>query len=436
MAFTYPLNFTDTRWRVIDGDIYVSHLGSDLSGNGSPKRPFRKIQQAVNAASNGARIVVGTGNYAEAINGLAKSCRLIADGTVILKGASTDSAFTNMGISATVTGFAINGYAASVTGALNEMISCFVESPLVSFRGTIKNSILHAISIGGVAPVRLISCTLVNVNSSSPTAFTRLESCHFGSTTTIQVSTPALTYFDYCNQEPGSVIQVDGNPFSSPAQVNGTYPSFQVHGLGVAPQFNRPDVGNFTLAGTSPLKLSGRSGKPIGALGEAIAVGTQQILLGGSLSGVTLNGNSFFELPPGFTEGTIQTPVIDLGSVRPVRTIRLYAEQVFYEAIYKIVSFENDGRLPGAITVEMRHSEDQVMIASASFRSMIWDKVPSQDAAQRGNGSVNFNVKDAGFITTRYVQFRITLRNSGELILLAQEDNSLLLQEDERQIQV
>lgn len=436
MAFAYPTNFRDTRWRVIDGDIYVSHMGSDLSGNGSPTRPFRRVQKALEVATNGARIVVGTGHYAEMLDGLAKSCRLIADGTVIMKGLSGGSALSNMGIGATVTGFTINGYAASVNGVLGELISCFVESPLTAFRGTVRDSVLHMTSITGVAPVRLINCTLVGVSSASPAAITRLENCHLASTTTLQLSTPALTYFDYCNQEPGSTVQIDGNPYASPAQVNGAYPSFQAHGAGVAPQFNRPEIGNFTLAGTSPLRFAGRTGKPIGALGEAIAVGTQQILLGGSLSGVTLNANSFFELPAGFTEGTIQTPVIDLGAVRPVRTIRLYAEQVFYEAIYKIVSSENDGRLPGAITVEMRHAEDQARIATTSFRPMVWDKIPSQDAALRGNGNLTFNVRGASFITTRYVQFRITLRNAPDLVLLAQEDSSLLLQEDERQIRV
>jgi hypothetical protein len=436
MAFAYPLNFKDTRWRVIDGDYYVSHMGSDLSGNGSPTRPFRRIQQALEVATNGARIVVGTGHYTEALNGLAKSCRLIADGTVVMKGTSGENAFSNMGISATITGFGVRGYAASVNGVVGELISCFIESPLTAFRGTVRDCVLHMISIAGVAPVRLINCTLIGASSASTTAFTRLENCHIGSATTLQLSTPALTYFDYCNQEPGSTVQINGNPFSTPAQVTGTYPSFQVHGTGVAPQFNRPDIGNFTLAGTSPLKFAGRAGKPIGALGEAVAVGMQQILLGGSLSGVTLNANSFFELPPGFTEGTILTPVIDLGAVRPVRTIRLYAEQVFYEAIDKIVSVENDGRLPGAITVEMRYADDQARIATSAFRSMIWDKIPSLDAAMRGNGSLGFNVRGAGFITTQYVQFRIVLRNVADLVLLAQEDNSLLLQEDERQIQV
>src|SRR5688572_13491852 len=135
MAFAYPSNFLRTFWRVIDGDIYVSHLGSDLSGNGSPRRPYKTIQHAVNVASAANKIVIGTGQYGEAVNGLAKNCRLVADVTVLLKGASSDTAFTNMGSNSTIEGFNISNYAAAVNGGVSELLSCFIQSPLTNFGG-------------------------------------------------------------------------------------------------------------------------------------------------------------------------------------------------------------------------------------------------------------------------------------------------------------
>src|SRR5689334_12593662 len=102
MAFIYPLQFSGTRWRITDGDIYVSYLGSNLSGNGSPRKPYKTVQQAISVAAAGAKIVIGTGTYGEAVNGQGKSCRLVADGTVLMSGTSSQTALTNLGTNATV----------------------------------------------------------------------------------------------------------------------------------------------------------------------------------------------------------------------------------------------------------------------------------------------------------------------------------------------
>jgi hypothetical protein len=436
MAFIYPFQFTGTRWRLIDGDVYVSHLGSDLSGNGSPRKPFKTIQQAINAASTGARIVVGTGSYNESVNGQGKSCKVVADGTVVMTGPAAATAFTNMGSNSSVQGFSIAGYQIAVNGAVKELVSCSIRSALSAFTGTLRSTILLNTTISGSAPVRLINCTLIGVTSASSSAITYLESCALGSTTSLQLSTPALTYFDYCNQEPGSVIQINGTPYNTPSAVNGAFPAFQQHGLGVASAFNSPATGDYTLSPASPLKTAGRRKMAIGAGGEAAFVGTQQILSGGSIAAVTINSSNYFELPVGISMGTIETPVMDLGSIRPVRNLRLYADQTFDESILQVVSADDSPSLPGAITVEMRYADDPSGIAAAVYQPMIWDKIVSHDHRLAGNGQLAFKVITASYITTRCMQFRITLRSAGDIVFLTQENNDLLLQEDERQLRV
>lgn len=436
MPFAYPSNFSGTRWRVIDGDIYVSHLGSNVSGNGSPRKPYKTIQQAVNVAATGAKIIVGTGSYNEAVNGQGKSCRLTVDGAVLMNGTPSTAAFTNMGINSSIRGFSISGYQSAVSGAVKEVAQCFIRCPLSSFSGTISQTVLINTTLAGSAPIRLINCTLAGVSATSPTAVTYLESCNFGNTTSLQLSTPALTYFDYCNQEPGSVTQINGVALNTAAAVNGAHAGFQQHGLSVASQFNRTATGDYTLAPASALKAAGRRKAPMGALGEAISMSTEQILFGGSISAVTINSGNFFELPPGIQTGVIETPVIDLVSIRPVRAVRVYADQVFDEATFKIVSADEAVLLPGAITFEIRYADDPAGIAGATYQPMIWDKAISHDHTFGGNGKLSFDLRNSTFISTRCMQLRITLRNAGDIVLLAQENNDLLLQEDERGIQV
>jgi hypothetical protein len=436
MAFTYPLSFTGTLWRVINGDIYVSYLGSDVSGTGSPRKPYKTIQRAINVASAGSKIVVGTGNYDDAVNGLAKNCKLTADATVSMRGLPSRMAFSNMGTGCTIQGFTIEGYGAAVDGVISEVSYCYIQSPLTTFGGTVKFSVLSNITFNGSGPIRFINCTLVGVASASPSAITRLESCHLGDATNIQTSTLALTYFDYCNQQPGSIIQINATPYTDHTQVTSGFPSFQVNGKSLPPFFNQPLIGDYTLATSSPIKTAGRNGTPIGARNEAVKLGVAQILSGGSLSGITINQNGFMEIPETVFTGIIVTPVIDLGAVRPVRTIRLYAEQLFDEATFRVVSFNNDSYLPGAITFELRYADEEPDVSLSNYESMIWDMSPSHDHADYSNGDVTFKVTSSTFITTRYVQLRITLRNAEDILLLAQENGSLLLQEDEHQIQI
>jgi hypothetical protein len=84
----------------------------------------------------------------------------------------------------------------------------------------------------------------------------------------------------------------------------------------------------------------------------------------------------------------------------------------------------------------MRYADSPTGIAGATYQPMIWDKVVSHDHKFAGNGQLNVEVRTLSYITTRCIQLRITLRGTGDPVLLAQENNDLLLQEDERQIQV
>lgn len=63
--YTHPADFVDTFWTVFDGDFYVSTLGSDVIGDGSPQNPFLTINKAFEFATDGEKVIIGPDEYVE-----------------------------------------------------------------------------------------------------------------------------------------------------------------------------------------------------------------------------------------------------------------------------------------------------------------------------------------------------------------------------------
>ncbi len=82
--------FIGTFWTIIDGDHYVSTLGSDIDGDGSPKNPYLTINRALGVAMENDKVVIGPNEYivggGEAYNarGPAQPCRLATIGNINL----------------------------------------------------------------------------------------------------------------------------------------------------------------------------------------------------------------------------------------------------------------------------------------------------------------------------------------------------------------
>lgn len=61
--YTYPEDFEGTFWTVVDGAYYVSTVGNDISGDGSPRSPFLTVEKAFDLALDGEKIVIGPDEY-------------------------------------------------------------------------------------------------------------------------------------------------------------------------------------------------------------------------------------------------------------------------------------------------------------------------------------------------------------------------------------
>lgn len=58
-----PSEFIGTQWTVTDGDYYVSTLGNDLTGDGSPDNPFLTVSKAFELSQDGDKVVIGPNEY-------------------------------------------------------------------------------------------------------------------------------------------------------------------------------------------------------------------------------------------------------------------------------------------------------------------------------------------------------------------------------------
>lgn len=105
--YTYPQDFQNTFWTVLDGDFYVSTLGNDITGDGSPLRPYFTVNKAMELANNGEKVVIGPDEYVQINESNAvqstsalEACRLAATSNVtLLTGGrfTIDGTFTEVG---------------------------------------------------------------------------------------------------------------------------------------------------------------------------------------------------------------------------------------------------------------------------------------------------------------------------------------------------
>lgn len=412
-TYTYPADFANTHWHILDGDIYVSSIGNDSSGNGSPGNPYATLTKAISVATPASKIVAGTGNYDEQLNGAGKSPFLIADGQVIMNGGGSGTAFTNMGLTVKIEGFLIYNYSIVTDGQVNVFRKCRIKGGrFTNYQGVIDRCVLIGVQLEATGNSYFSNCTFIQVRSGTTSAgtnkFTEIEDSHFDDRSVFDLDSTITSVFNYCNQQPGSTIIIDGNSYPDAPSVNAAFSQYQSNGLSDQPMFNKPGIEDYTLTSSSTLIAAGSKGDSIGAAGESLSqnAGT---LGGATLINVMLSPAGRFELVPGFTQGSILTQIIDLTSPKPLGKIDLFANQHFETPPENaVIDRINANTKPNKITFEMRYSNNKDDIQRRDLTEFIWTKKPSVDSVGRSNGQDGFDPTTARGITARYLQFRIT----------------------------
>lgn len=433
-TYSYPSDFKGTRWRIFDGDIYVSYDGNDQS-NGHPGKPVATLQRAVEIAAAGQKIVVGTGRYNDKVNGLNKSCSIIADGTVEMYGTITGGpAFTEMGNAAVLSGLRIYDFETvsdwpllriedaiiqdtDITAAVNIMLRCIVKN--AELAGTVNE---------------LLNCTFIGAAKPAAAGGITVSGCHFDVTSNFTFASATTQVFDYCNQETGSTIKIDGTIYNNAAAVFAAFPQYQQNGQTIPPQFNVPAYNDYTLKLTSPLTESGADAQPVGAWPQALSFSSKQ-LAKSQMKGIVFDNDGYMTLAEGEKEGFIETFVIDLLETRVVGRIDLFAEQHYSHDYFGSVTVnQNIFEPPRPITFLMRFANNDRDILKTEYKEFIWDKIPTVDAKGFGNGSLDYNALTERLVFTRFVQLRIIMRHTSDSFFLMLENSDLLLQENDSKL--
>ncbi len=432
MAYS-SIEFTGTTWLIRDADIYVSRIGSDEFGVGDPQRPYTTIQKAVTMAVSGQKIVVGTGYYNEVVAGSSKNLTIQADGKVCMEHSGTGTAFSGMGTSSVIQGFSIKNYLNAVDGNLSYLSDCILlDSDLVNFGGNIVNCVFKDVLILATATTYLRNDTFIHTASGTAALnqnkFQEVYDCHFDSTSLFEFTSSVTTAFDYCNQQSGSIIKINGTNYASASAVHTAFSQYQASGISAEPSFNVPASLDYSLKENSPLLRAGRFGKFIGARGLGYSLNATN-LSKSILTNVMIDAGTF-KLINENRIGTIETPIIDLKKIRKIANVRFLSEMVFNSiADNQVVDFAGDGFQPNHLIYQIRYASFAKGINVARYQTMVWDKMPTFDNTKTGNGVKEFNFNSQKIIATRFIQLKIILRRV-EAFMLVQENEDCLLQEN------
>ena len=437
-TFQYPGDFAGTLWNVLDGDLYVSFRGSDQTGLGSPQKPFKTLQKAIDTATPGQKIVAGSGSYSEELNGRNKSLALVADGFCNIQGNGRTTAIQNWGnaSSGLLEGFGLILNGTQINGPIARVKESYLFlGDVLNFGGTFQNCLIRDADLNATFDTGLINCTLIDTLGYDPNKrFTLLKNCHFNSGVELDLNSNILQQLDYCNQEPGSQLIIDRITYLDQPNLNRDFPQYQANGIDVdAFNFFNGTFLEFTLQTNSPLVGTGEGGNFIGAFGVGRSVHSFNLSPNALLTDVVVDqqGNLCLSSNPAVFSGTLETDEIDLGDVQALGRIRLFSRQEFdTNGTFSVVDFDPANGNPDQLKFEMRWSNIPGEVTSLPYQPMIWNSFPTVDEDGNGNGSLDFNAETSEIILARYVQFRVTLRTGTIRSFLLLQNYFRLLQEN------
>ena len=435
-TYNYPADFVQTFWRVLDGDVYVSSSGNDISGDGSPTNPYATIAKAVEEAADEDKVIIGAGKYEEEIDGDSKNIFFEGDGIVII---SETTVFTDINpISSTLKNVQITG---NLSGSFGIIEDCFIQdADLSGFSGDIRSTVLVNVTFS-TSSIKLYNCTCQNVEALADQMIEIFDSTFNADCSFVMTST-TLEEFDYCNVESGASFSIDATVYTTSSAIHTAFSQYQEHGLTADPKFNAAAIFDYTLKSDSTLLGGGRFGQNIGARQKGISRNKANAT-GVNLTDMqAVSGPDGFQLTPGEDEGTLVSNWIDMGKVQKLGRIRLYASDFFALAPSTLIlknKFENSAfdvrplvmssSHPNMVQFGMQWVNTVAEQATVSaYSTFVWDKAPTLDANGVSNGRSTFDATTERNITARYV--RIFIRVTTANYFLTQEDTDCLLQEN------
>lgn len=427
-------------WRILDGDYYVSKNGDDVLGDGTKENPFASINAAINIASEGSKIVIGSGVWEEIrgnnSDGSMYGLDFYGDGNVIfdygngiyfgalLKITGSDR-FENIEFK--------NNHGVHIGIIYTKTV--FTTPYAVSFYNC-KIDWVGLAYIGGSCTVASMfeNCfiqeadyTILNNNAYN---FIGFKNCTVMSLGMVRQSTSkVVTLFECIN----SIFMYASNTGYAPTLnkipvynfVRDSAATIFYHSsniIGLDPRFNNSEIGDYTLAPNSPCLYRGIGNKNIGCYGKAYNFNSNSHVFsetgGAILSNVekayyNIGGieQSIFKLVAGFSNGYAESTWIDFQIIEYILVPHIFGSFLHDENGEPSASpdFNLAYDLVQRYDFELKYCTDAADKDTVNWKTFSFSDVASIDASGNGNGDPNFDILTEQYISARYIKIRITL---------------------------
>lgn len=422
-------------WNVIDGDIYVSKNGDDVTGDGTMANPYASINKATTVGAAGNKIVIGTGVWEEARGTSANKYHFIGDGDVIFGYQQPTyfiAAVTNGGGGDVLENIKIKN------GGIKNLFPKFTTN--LDFVKCIGCEIDYICGgLGSYQIIHIERCLVKKVyginNRNNSITFYSFNSVFLD--IELIVAAYGMEYKFLIIQN-SIILNWNVTGAASTCQVlsqeknliyknpNNSLYLFNDY-INLDPLFNNPAIGDYTLQPTSPCLFSGKNNTTIGAFGlgysfdansyeftkEGGAVFSQTTLVDDIIrTNQVINGVTrfLFQLASGHASGNVESVWIDLQTIRYLLITRLFAN-IIYNAAGVATSRPDNLETAGEKAVfydfELKYCNEESEKATAAWKNVIWNKAVTIDNTERGNADPAFVASEAKYISARFIKIKL-----------------------------
>jgi hypothetical protein len=435
-------------WNIIDGDIYVSKNGDDVTGDGSMALPYASINKATDVGVDGDKIVIGTGLWQEARGTSTNKYQFIGDGQVVFdySGGSYFLPWLNLITgSDTIESIIINNdgvdlaiYNTSSRGFVHDSdkfptyINCHIDNIGINQNTTAYKSVF----------VNAKGCKINTIEQkyNVPNKYFNL---YLTNCTVFRFNFPYavhafIQYYKFINTILHNYeVQLANNQIITQlcaynlisvvaSNANVSYLD-STNYLGLDPKYNNEAIGDYTLKPNSPCLFAGKNNSTIGAYGLGYSFDANSLEFtkeGGAVfsqttsvddivrTSQTINGITrfLFQMSAGHASGNIESAWIDLQAIRYLLITRIFANLIYNAsgvATSRPDNLEAAGEKAVYYDFDLKFCNEESEKAAATFKNVIWNKAVTIDNSDRGNADPAFVASEAKYISARFVKIKL-----------------------------
>lgn len=415
------------------GDLYVGKHGSDANPGTNPDLPKLTIAGAIAVAVAGNDIIIGDGLYEESNLDLrTTACNLIGDGVVFLEGdGSNIGVLAGVGAIAILEDLIFINYLEAVQGGsqdlrdvefenviiINSSITNFgSQSSLPAYKNNQLRLLNSSVTFGlGQTGERTGIENSIFENGVFDNIYNdyvfSIRNCVFKDYTINLSDADVSSKFSFCNFF-NCTFNYNGSVYVSLSSIKAVVGGF-TNCSEADPQLNRitgeTQTLDFSVAGSSPLLITGFNGTNIGAVKRGLPqTRTSDSIQNGTNTNIVFDSNKW-QVQSGQTTGSIESDVVDFGLTVKSPKLNIKGLVNFLD---NVPDFDNSLLDPNKLDIQARYAIIGEDISLATYKPFLLNERMLLDAGGLSNGEASFDWGNTVTIPMKEIQFKITLRQN------------------------